>query len=277
MKFLKIASSPTGSGVLLTAKSSASTTAWRFWEIDGLRGLVIITMAIYHLMYDLVAFRAIPFIHLQQGFWKYFQRFTAVTFIMLAGVSVSIVARRYVVRNGSDTGLFRKIFLRGLIVFAWGMVLSLGAWTLGRVGMPIGFVDFGVLHLIGFSIMVSKPFLRFRWLNLALWALFNVAGSFLQQPTVSTRWLVWLGFVPPLYFPFDFFPLIPWFGVFLLGIFIGNMLYGEQGRRFHLPDLSPFFPLPILRFLGRHSLVIYLIHQPLLFGILILLGIIDIG
>ncbi|RIK33561.1 MAG: hypothetical protein DCC55_34725, partial [Chloroflexi bacterium] len=70
------------------------------------------------------------------------------------------------------------------------------------------------------------------------------------------------------------FPLIPWFGVVLLGVFLGNTFYGQQGRLVPLPDWPAAPPARLLQFLGRHSLTIYLIHQPLLVAILFALGLI---
>ena len=70
----------------------------------------------------------------------------------------------------------------------------------------------------------------------------------------------------------DYYPLFPWFGVALLGIFAGESLYPAGMRRFDLPDWSRVAIVRGLRFLGRHSLLIYVTHQPVLIGVFILLG-----
>jgi uncharacterized membrane protein len=70
----------------------------------------------------------------------------------------------------------------------------------------------------------------------------------------------------------DYYPVLPWFGLALLGIFTGYSLYPQGVRRFSLPDGSAFPPFQALRFLGRHSLLIYVIHQPILIGLLMALG-----
>jgi uncharacterized membrane protein len=238
----------------------------RYWEIDTLRGVAIVMMVIFHLMWDLVVYRILPDVVLYEGFWKYFQRTTAITFITLVGVSLAVTAKR----QSGEMPPYHYYLLRGLKIFAWGMIISLGIRLAG-----IGFVDFGVLHLIGFSVAAAYPFLRLKWANLLLWFLFQVAGYFLLAPTVEVRWLAWLGFLPPRYFPTDYFPIIPWFGVVLLGIFLGNLLYTPRGRTFPLPNLSEWLPFRGLQWLGRHSLVIYVIHQPLLFAILMALGLVS--
>ncbi|GIV76396.1 DUF1624 domain-containing protein [Litorilinea aerophila] len=246
----------------------AQSPARRFWEIDALRGVAIIMMVIFHLMWDLWFFRVLPDLVLYAGFWKYFQRVTANLFILLVGVSLTISYRRASRGGGGGPGLFQKFLRRGMRIFAWGMVISLVVAALG-----IGQVHFGILHLIGFSVAAAYPFLERRWLNLALWALFNVAGYVLLSVRVSFPWLVWLGVEPYGYGAVDYFPIVPWFGVVLLGIFVGNTFYTGRGRQLPLPEWGGSLPVRWLSFLGRHSLTIYLLHQPALFLLMVLLGI----
>lgn len=252
----------------------------RYWEIDAWRGIVVITMIIFHLMWDLVNFHVSDAI-LYAGFWKYFQRFTACSFVFLAGVSLAIVYQR--------KPEFSRYLKRGLYVFGCGMLFSLAVLLFN-----IGYVHFGVLHMIGVSSILAYPLLRYKWLNVFLWFIFYIIGGIFLLPEqvtwwlrgvnplrllnmsimVDHPWLVWLGITPPRYYPVDFFPLFPYFGLVLLGVAVGNMVYSKNGRAFSLPDLSELAPIRFLRFLGSHSLPIYMIHQPVLFVILMLLGIV---
>ena len=70
----------------------------------------------------------------------------------------------------------------------------------------------------------------------------------------------------------DYYPLLPWFGVALLGVFAGHSLYPQAKPRYPLPDYSQAWPIRGITFLGQHSLAIYLIHQPIIIGLLFLLG-----
>jgi uncharacterized membrane protein len=88
---------------------------------------------------------------------------------------------------------------------------------------------------------------------------------------------MWLGFVPQQLYSVDYYPLLPWFGVVLIGVCAGNTLYPNHRRRFALPDLSRVIPLRALAFMGRHSLLIYLVHQPLIILLLSLTGVISMG
>ena len=242
------------------AKIKEQTAArQRFWEIDMWRGLAIIMMVIFHLMWDLWAFRILPNVVLYAGFWKYFQRTTAISFLLLVGVSLTVSYRRAQEKGDETAGLWRKFAWRGLRVFGVGMGFTLIAWVSG-----FGYVQFGILHLIGVAIMLSYPLLRYRWLNLLLWAVFFAVGGLLEGYYADNNWLLWLGLHTREYAPLDYFPLIPWLGVVLLGLFLGNTLYRTEGRLIPLPDWGWLPPVRLLRFLGRHSLVIYVIHQPLL-------------
>ncbi len=236
----------------------------RLWEIDALRGVAIVMMTIFHLMWDLWFFRILPNVVLYTGFWKYFQRTTAILFLLIVGISLTI-SYRAAQRKGELS--YSKFFWRGLRIFGFGLVISLAVWLAN-----VGYVHFGILHCIGISILLAYPLLPYRWINLGLWAVLFLLGGWVETVRVGFPWLVWLGLMPPAYAPNDYFPLVPWFGVVLLGVFLGNTLYNAQGRRFPLPDLSAFAPVQLLRFLGRHSLLIYLIHQPLLLAGLWALG-----
>ncbi len=231
------------------------------------RGVAIIMMVIFHLMWDLWAFRILPNVVLYAGFWKYFQRTTAISFLLLVGISLTVSYRRAKDKGGEKEGLWRKFAWRGLRIFGVGMGFTLIAWV-----SAFGYVQFGILHLIGVAIILSYPLLRFRWLNLLLWAIFFAVGGLLEGYYVGNNWLLWLGLHTRDYAPLDYFPLIPWLGVVLLGVFLGNTLYRAEGRLIPLPDWSWLPPVRLLRFLGRHSLVIYVIHQPILLAALFALG-----
>lgn len=245
---------------------STAVSRQRYWEIDTLRGVAIVMMVIFHLMWDLVSFDITPDVVLYAGFWKYFQRTTAITFLLLVGISLTVSYRRAKAQQ-PDVALFPKFFWRGLRIFGVGMGFTVIAWATG-----FGYVHFGILHLIGTAIILAYPLLEYRWLNLILWLIFFFLGGAIRYIYLPHNWLAWLGFHTRLYAPLDYFPLIPWFGVVLLGIAIGNAVYRPQGRLIPLPDLSAWVPVRLLQWLGKHSLIIYVIHQPLLLAILFGLG-----
>ena len=85
-------------------------------------------------------------------------------------------------------------------------------------------------------------------------------------------WLLWLGLKPFGFQSFDYFPMLPWFGVILLGVFAGNLLYPNGKRAFRFPNFPPNPLVRLLTFLGRHSLVIYFLHVPVLVAAVLLLA-----
>jgi uncharacterized membrane protein len=241
----------------------------RFWEIDTLRGSAVVAMIVYHLLWDLRFFAVMPEIDLWHGFWKYFQQATASTFTVLVGVSLVIAHKRIESRSATEKRFLFALLRRGSLIFICGLLISLVVWASG-----IGYVDFGILHLIGISVLVIYPFLRFKWLNLFLWVSLLVIGNRLQTIQGETRWLAPLGIMPVGYAAVDYFPFVPWFGVVLLGVWLGKLLYTAKGRKFHIPEWGHIPPIAGLRFLGRHSFLVYLLHQPVLLAILIAIGVV---
>ena len=243
-------------------------TKKRFWEIDFLRGIAIIMMVIYHTVYNLSYFGQYK-IEAVSGFWLYFARTTANLFIFFVGVSLYISYSKAGKNIKNKRILYLKYFTRGLKIFCWGLLITAITWFIFRSGAVI----FGILHLIGISVIIAYPFLKIKFWNLPLGILFIALGAYLKSLTFNFPWLLWLGFKPKNFYTLDYFPLLPWFGVVLIGIFIGSLLYEDEIRKYSMVDFSRFSVVKLFSFLGKHSLMIYLVHQPLIVGILYVLGI----
>ncbi len=245
----------------------------RFWEVDSLRGLAIIMMITYHFLYDLTFFGVYSF-EVYSGFLWYFARVTAFTFIFLMGVSLTLSnSRAEITGEYIEGGLFRKYLIRGLKIFSLGLLITLATW----IFIPQEFIIFGVLHFIGIAIILAYPFMKRKYLNLIMGISCIIMGIYLGSFTFDFNWLVWLGFIPNNLQTIDYFPIIPWFGVVLLGLFFGGLLYRNYQRQYKLPDLSKTYPVRGFSFLGKNSLIIYLIHQPVLIILLYLLGAVNIN
>lgn len=242
----------------------------RFWEIDFLRGVAIIGMILFHLFYDLNYFGAYT-INAHMGLWLILARMTAATFLLLVGVSLALSHSRATQKKKGNLG--KKYLTRGLKIFSWGLAITVFTW----IFLSNDLIIFGVLHLIGVSIILSYPFIRYRYSNLAIGVIIIAIGLYLAEFTFDFYWLVWLGFAPQNFYMLDYFPILPWFGLVLLGIFLGNTLYRNYQRRFNLPDISGSLAGRIFCSMGKHSLIIYLIHQPVLIAILYFMGIADAG
>lgn len=248
------------------------STEPRFWEVDVLRAFAVILMIIFHLVYDLVHFGGYG-ITVGSGPWYWVGRICAIMFIGLVGVSLSISYAKHQKVKVPFTKQILEHFTRGSLVFFWGLVITILVWYF----VDDGEITFGILHFIGFSIIIAFPLLPFKYTNLIFGILCIAAGLYLMGRDFEFSWLFWLGLRPEVYHYLDYYPVLPWFGAVLTGVFIGNVFYSRDGRRFRLPDLSRFIPVRVLSFLGRHSLIIYLIHQPFIVLILVLTGIISFG
>lgn len=229
----------------------------RIWELDAFRGLCIIGMVIVHLVYDLVdLYRIVD--------WDYPQWFTFVKdwggllFLMLSGICVTLGSRS---------------LRRGLIVLGCGMictVVTCGMYYLGLTGKSI-IIYFGILHCLGIC-MLLWPLLKKCpvWLLAVLGVILTAAGFYVATLWVDTPWLIPFGILYRGFASSDYFPLLPNLGYFLLGAALGRVIYAKKVSLF--PKINTHnMILRFLQFCGRHSLWIYLLHQPVLSGICFLL------
>lgn len=219
----------------------------RIWEIDFLRGIAILLMAVFHLVVDLRDFYGGPFDYFH-GFWYVEGKLSAVLFMLLAGVS---------------TIFGRNILRHGVKIFCWGMVLTVVTYIYN----PGTYIRFGILHLLGASLVLFHYMRKFPTIILCVLAVvILVLGNILIYRTAAAAYLFPFGLTTAEFVSMDYYPLLPWYGVFLFGTLTGRFLYSK--RRSLLKKPWHFGGLELL---GRHSLLIYLIHQPLLLAGLYLL------
>jgi uncharacterized membrane protein len=182
------------------------------------------------------------------------------------GVSLTLSYSR-ASRCKSGKEIFIHNLKRGAGIFGWGLVITLVTATF----LESGTIYFGILHLIGVSIIISYPFLKHRGFNLIAGLILLFAGIPMDAAYVDYPWLLWIGLKPHGFYTLDYFPLIPWFGLVLLGIYTGNSLYPDYKRSFRMCDCEGNAVVRLLEYLGKKSLLIYLVHQPVIVGMLLLL------
>ena len=227
----------------------------RIAAIDIARGVALLAMAIYHFAWDLEFFGyAAPGTTLQVE-WKYFARAIASSFLMLVGVSLVL---------GHQRGLnLRSFGIRlGKVALAAGLI-SLATWF----AMPGGFIFFGILHSIALGSVLALVFLKLPWLvNLVAAVFFISAPLYLKTELLSASIWYWLGLAPTPPASNDYVPIFPWFGLILLGMAIArlalNLGFNQVLARWK-PDNKV---TRSFTFFSKHSLLTYLIHQPLLLG-----------
>jgi uncharacterized membrane protein len=238
----------------------------RFFEVDAIRGIAIVMMVIFHFFFDL-DFLGIHEFNTQSGILLLIGRSAAILFIFLVGVSLTLSYSRMLHLHGTPNQ-FPHFLKRGAGVFAWGLVITIITATL----LEKGTIYFGILHLLGISIILSYPFLKYRAETFATGIIILLLGLPVSEIVIESPLLLWLGIMPYSFYSLDYFPLLPWFGVVLLGIFTGNSLYTDYQRQFRICDCNENLFVRLLGYLGRRSLFIYLVHQPVIVGVLILIS-----
>lgn len=231
----------------------------RIWELDALRGSCILGMVLVHLVYDTVELYGLinwdyPL------FFQLIKEYGGILFILISGICVSF---------GSHPAM------RGSAVLGCGLLCTLVTFSLEVLGFTGSgsTIWFGILHCLGCSMLLWTLLRRLPTaLAAILGGIFSVTGHFLLNiRPVDHPWLIFLGFMPQWFASPDYFPLLPFFGYFLLGAAAGRLLY--PARRSLLPCILQNAPvIRFLRYCGTHSLLIYLLHQPVLIGLCALLS-----
>lgn len=238
-------------------------TKKRIWELDALRGVCILGMLIFHLMYDVTElFGLIPW---QIPGW--------LTVIASAG------ARMFLLLSGLCVTLGSRPLRRGLTVFGCGMLCTAVTWAMYKLGFSDQgmVIRFGMLHCLGLCMLLWPLFRKNpNWLLAVLGGLILVLGWYwdISQIRVASRWLFPLGLRYRGFSSGDYYPLMPCLGWFLLGAVLGRTVY--KAKQSLLPRVDA--DLPMVRFFrlcGQHSLLIYLVHQPVFSGLLTLLTLKD--
>jgi uncharacterized membrane protein len=229
----------------------------RIEAIDVARGSALIGMGLYHLTWDLSYFGLIspgaPF----SWQMRVFSHVVACAFLGLAGISLAIAHR-----VGANWPAFAR---RIGVVAAAAAVVSAATWLIA----PDEPILFGILHCIVAASLIAAPLLAAPgWASAAVGALFVAAPRLYSSATFDPTAMLWLGLGTREPATLDWRPLLPWAGVTLIGLGVGKLalpwLLASPLARWR-PRLAP---VRALAFGGRHSLAVYLIHQPVFFALL---------
>ncbi len=237
------------------ARHSAGTQ--RYLRLDALRGFAVVWMAIFHFCFDLEHFHWIRADFYRDPFWTGQRTLIVSTFLLCAGMGQALA-----MHQGQPWPRFWK---RWLQIAGCALLVTIGS----RWMFPLSFISFGVLH--GMALML----LLLRWLGprlsiragLALGLLALLLPVLVQHPFFDTRWTNWIGLVTRKPITEDYVPVLPWFGVMLWGHVLGRWLLKRQPQIPSGPLPSSLRPLAVL---GQWSLSFYMLHQPVLIGILTL-------
>lgn len=225
----------------------------RIWELDFLKGVALILMILNHFFFDLSEFFAAN-VSAFEGFASVVGKTSAIIFMIVCGVSATIGKRN--IKNG-------------LRLFALAMVLTIVTAIFDRIAGTEICIKFGILHFLGLSMIISYFSKRLPVPILLLFAVGSFAlGKYFSGIFVNTPFLFPFGLRTRLFFSGDYYPLFPNLCYVFLGNTIGKVLYNEK-RSIFQKTFKAFEPF---NFLGRHTLVLYFVHQPVLILILLIIS-----
>jgi len=221
--------------------------------VDSARGFAVCMMIAYHFLFDTTYFGLTRFHMLEDAGWIAWRDAIVASFLLLVGLGF-VLAERH-----SQRGRWKRI---GQIA-AGAALVSAGSYAI----FPASFIYFGVLHFNVLAALVAPFLLRLRRGACLVGAATIVAGYWIHTPLFDPKPVNWLGFIAHKPITEDYVPVFPWIGVVLIGVALGHA-WQAAGLRV-APRLRALqMRLPRwLGWLGRHSLVVYLVHQPILFGL----------
>jgi uncharacterized membrane protein len=217
----------------------------RVWEIDFSRGLALVLMVYFHVIYDMNEMYGYN-INYESGLNRLAGRTAGVLFILISGVSCE---------------LSRNNLKRGLKILGFGLAITLFTC----LAYPSFAILFGILHLIGTSIILYSLLLsKAKWhVQAAAGIAVIAAKTLVNRVSVMHNYLFFIGIYSPGFSSADYYPLVPWFGVFLLGAAAGKLLYKNKRSL-----LTETYRDNVINMAGRHTLLVYLVHQPIIILIL---------
>jgi uncharacterized membrane protein len=239
----------------LSIETGGKRARWQL--LDLMRGVAILAMVTFHVAWDLYYFGYSGVDVTQVIGWVVFQKGILSSFLLLVGMGLVL---------GHGDGIRWRPFWR-----RWGFLVAAALLTTaGTYWMfPDYFVFFGVLHAIALFSLMALPFLRLRWWLTGIIGAGWIAANFLwNDPVFEGRWLAWIGFWPTSPPTSDVVPVFPWFGVVLLGMGLMQLLLGSPLAAWMRSWRSAVPLVRGLAVLGRWALPFYLVHQPVLIGLL---------
>jgi uncharacterized membrane protein len=242
--------------------------AARLDMLDATRGLAMVWMTLFHLAFDLNQFGYWRQDFYNDPFWTWQRTLIVSLFLGCAGVGQAVAV--------SQGQTWRRFWRRWAQVSACALLVSLGSWLM----YPQTYIYFGVLHGMAVMLLLARltvPWGRWLWLMgtvaiaahyIATYAMQTWATAYFID-ILNSPWLNWLGLNTRKPITQDFVPVLPWLGVMWWGVALGVELKssGPPRRIWELP----VFAQPLAR-LGRWSLSYYMLHQPVMIGVLMVLG-----
>lgn len=223
----------------------------RYLSLDFIRGIAIVLMIIFHLFFDLNNFKFIGINIYNDPFWHYFRYIIITVFLLCVGVSLYITNH-----NGIN---FKKTLKRFTLLSLASIAITIATYYI----FPHSWIYFGILHFISIASIVGLVFVNIPLISLIV-GFFIIIGW--NMDILTMHWL-FNALRYSLHLPLrteDLVPITPWLGVVLIGIYFG-------AKKIFIFHMKESFIVKTIASFGKNSFVIYLVHQPILFGFIFLI------
>lgn len=225
----------------------------RVRALDAIRGLLIIGMVLDHILYDCVVYLGLPEVYFDNPIRYGFHIAGAALFVLMSGMSGSIS---------------RSVLKRGLMLAVIAGLVTLCTWVIDHDA----FIVFGILHMLAAAMLLYGLTRKLidkipRAVRLILWlGLLILTVVLTKTLNWYTDWSWLIGFAAPSFVSLDYFPLLPWVFVYLLGVWAGPYVFG-----YRLPSWFYRIRCRFTETVGKYSLWVYLAHQPVVLGIILII------
>jgi uncharacterized membrane protein len=240
---------------------SQPLTPERYDRLDALRGAAMVWMTVFHLCFDLDQYKWITQNFYRDPFWTW-QRVCIVTlFVVCAGASQAIAAHQ-----GQS---WVRFWRRWLQIVGCALLVTVGSYAM----FPSSFIYFGILHCIAVMMLIARftaGWGRGLWLAGAVVFVLNYASEpaithWPQWQFLNAKAFNWIGLISDLPRTEDYAPLVPWLGVMWWSMAATQWLLRQRPATLTAPVASYLQPLA---WLGGISLLYYMVHQPVMIGLM---------
>jgi len=247
-----------------TRNTKTRTKSGRYPLIDVLRGSAIMMMIIFHFSFDLSTFGYANFDFYHSSFWLNFQILIVSIFTFVMGMSFQLANNK---ANNNKTN-WNKYFKRLALLGFCAALITISTYFMNGDR----FIYFGILHFIFVASLLAIPFVQLYWTNLILGISILLANLFIQSTLFNKIYLQWIGLMTYKPATDDYEPVIPWFGMVLIGMFFARWAIINNNIHLFSSWQVKSNVTTALQFAGIHSLIIYMLHQPLLYGFFYLIA-----